>query len=226
MSNGLGYLYWSSRVLGLGMYVGGRRIKGGLVHPSGANYSRSPAGSIIPTLGNSDVTQLMLVALDAPMSIQPINTKFSLSLSLEDDYHVFLESHTHGEPVDIWYDLIISDVWSIRHNPSGLLWKTSRKLPYGLSFVTTTNRPPRAFIDSVEQTVVHTSPPAAGEVYVPNVGGYATIETPDISGGRYLTLKYHPIVVSRVIVDSLTHEDVNDLRMNVAIEEVRQRLFT
>lgn len=226
MSNGLGYLYWSSRVLGLGMYVGGRRIKGGLVHPSRANYSRTPSGTIVPTLGNSDVTQLLLVAIDAPMSIQPISTRFSLSLSLEDDYHILLESHSHGEPVDVWYDLIIADVWSIRHNPSGTTWKTSRKLPYDLPFVTPTIRPPRAFIDGVEQTVVHASPPSSGQVYVPDIGGYTTIETPNISGGRYLTLRYHPIVVSRVIVDDITHEDVNDLRLSVTIEEVRQRLFT
>lgn len=222
-----GYLYWDTRILRLGMYVAGRRIKGGLVHPNRADYSRSAPGVLLSTLGHSDVLQVRWFGGDVPVSLEPISVRFSMILSDQADADAITEAQSAGAPVDLWLDLVIADQWSIPHAAAGQTqWKTSRKLPYGLDFVTVANRPPRVFIDDTEQTVIHAGVPAAGEVVVPDAGGYAVITTPAGIVGTMLKLRYHPIIVARVTQADYGHEDVNHLNLQVEIEEIRSRLFS
>lgn len=220
-----GYLYWDTRILRLGMYVNGYRIRGGLVHPDSANYSRNPPGTLLSTMGHSDILQTRWLGADVPVNLEPIRASFSIIAASELEYHAFMESST-GLSVDVWPDLLIADRWHIPSaNPGQTEWKTSRRLPYDLPFVTPSLRPSTAYIDDVAQTVVASSPPSAGEVYVPTTGGFATIETPAGISGTWLTLRYHPVLSARVTT-ALNHQDVNDLRLQVEIEEVRERLFT
>lgn len=220
-----GYIYWDTRILGLGLYVDGVRIRGGQLHPDAANYSRNPPGTVLPTMGHSDILQTRWLGADVPVNLESIRASFSIIAAAESEYHTFMEAST-GLAVDVWPDLLIADRWHIPSANSGqTTWKTSRRLPYDLPFVTTVLRPVSVLIDDAEQTVVSSSPPAAGEVYVPSVGGFAAIETPAGISGTWLTLRYHPILSARVSA-SLRHQDVNDLRLEVEIEEVRDHLLT
>lgn len=220
-----GYLSWDTRILGLGFYIDGRRIKGGFLHPP-ASYSTAPSGISLPTLGHSDVVQHRWFGEDVPVNLAPETISFDMVLSSQADAETISDAHGRGTPVEIYTDIARADHWYIPVAAVGqILWKTSRKLPYALSFVNAVNRPPRVFIDGAEQTVVSASPPSSGEVYVPIVGGYSSIETPSGIVGTWLTLRYHPVIMARVVQADLDHRDPNDLNMKVAIEEVRSRLF-
>lgn len=219
-----GYIYWDSRILGLGMYIAGRRIQGGLKHPSGADYSRGMPGVSLATVGGSDVLQQRFFGGDVPLNLEPFNVSFSMLLVDQADADAILEA---VDAVDLWPDMIIADKWSIPHASAGqTTWKASRRFPWGLGFVTTVNRAPRVFIDSVEQTVIYAGAPAAGEVLVPSVGGYGVITTPAGIEGTYLTLRYHPLFTVRVAQADLRHNDVNDLTVDVTISEVRSQLYS
>lgn len=224
MSN-RGYLYWDTRILRLGLCIDGRRIKGGFLHPP-ALYSTPPSGISLPTLGHSDVVQHRWFGADVPVNLSPESISFEIVLSSQSDAESIDDAHRRGIPVDVYTDIAHADHWYIPVSSSGqTLWKTSRKMPYGLPFVNTTVRPPRVLIDGVEQTVVFSSPPSAGEVYVPVVGTHTSIETVPGISGTWLTLRYHPVITAIVTKADKDHRDPNDLRMQVTIDEVRSRLF-
>lgn len=221
----LGYLEWSPAPYTLGILVDGHFYRGGGLTPP-HELNLDPGGSVLSTLGASDVVQFRWLGGSVPINTQPISTSFTVRFINEADLYAFEQAAMSGQPVDFWVDQPFAEIWSIPHKSAGqILWQTSRQLPYGLPGVTQTSRPPAVLIDGVVQTLAAGSPPASGEVFVPDEQGYSEIETPsDISGSK-LVLRYSPIFRVRLSVRRRLG-DWNDLTANVDVQETRQRRFT
>ena len=222
-----GPLSWSadggSGAYRLGFRVGTTWIGGSGVHPP-HQMAVEAGGTVLSTLGRTDVPQYRWLGTTQPINLEPVSIQFELWLKSEAWYQTLREISESGEVVDGWLDLPVSEVWSVPLKAaSQILWKTGRKLPWDVPGVTPSTRPPRVYVDGTEQTVVGSSGPAAGEVYVPTTGGHGEIETPaDLSGSR-LVLYYHPLLAVRIEGLRLTYREANGLRVSATAREVRER---
>lgn len=224
----IGPAYWTDMdVTELGIYLDGRWIDGGRFYPQPFGIEAAAPGSVMPTLGHSDVVQYRWLGADVPVNLEPyVATGMLVEVVEEADYRALLAAGNRGAVVDLWCDIPIVDQWSIAHKASGqTTWKSSRQFPWALGGVTHVTRPPMVLIDGVEQTLVSSAGPAAGEVYVPEEGGLSAIETPADISGEWLQLWYSPIL--RVRVDSARIEIAqhNRVIVSLAISEIRERLF-
>lgn len=212
----------------LGINLAGRWIEGGAIYPQPFALSRASRGVVLPTIGGHDVVQFLSLGADVPINIGPAVVPVTFQLADEADFWALSEAAASGDVVDAYVDLPITDQWRIGHADSAqTTWKTSRKLPYDgvLSGVTLATRPPVVLIDATEQTVVASAGPGAGEVYVPDEGDYAEIETPGGIVGTYLKLRYHPIMAVRLDGHDLGYSQHNELIFSTTLTEVRRRRF-
>ena len=216
-----------------GFWFSGTIINNGFMNP--ISISRAPGGVGIPMLDQTDVTQLQWFGGNKPLGPNgPITMSWEVQFyDNNTDYRLIQEAADIGEPVDMWFDKPLTDVWWIPGNHNGQLWKTSRQLPYGLvTGINTTTRPPKAWLVTQagaeqSQTIV-TGTPSAGEVKIENTNGYYEVETPSLDGGTYKFLKvfYHPILLVKVLQFEETYLEHNDLRFILEIQEVRGGIYS
>lgn len=207
----------------LGFRIGSAWIRGqGITPPHSVEI---PSGGVVlATLGRTDVPQYLWMGEDQPINLEPVRLPLDFVVNGEAGYWALRRVSESGEVVDAYLDLPAEEAWSIPLAASGqTLWKTARRLPWDVPGVTTATRPPKAYIDTTEQTVVATAGPAAGEVYVPATGGFASIETPSGITGSRLVLRYHPLLSARVTDLRLEYREPNGLRVSCTVEEVRGR---
>jgi hypothetical protein len=225
---GGGIYTWDTDAGLLGLYVDGRWIEGGAFYPQPLAVSQASRGSVLATIGGTDIVQLVWLGGEVPVNLRPVSVPVDVVLAHEEDYWAVTEASELGLAVDVYLDLPVTDIWSIAHADAGqTTWKTSRKLPYGSSLtgVSLASRPPTALIDGVAQTVVASSGPGAGEVYVPDSGDYAAIETPTGIAGSYLKLRYPPILRARLVGLQRSLRAHNALAVAFTVEEVMARRF-
>ena len=209
-----------SSIFSEGLWIDGDFIEGGQRTPPIKLDTGAP-GVTLNTLGNTDIEQMLWVEGSAPVNLGAKNSmQFSMNLVEEDDYWKFRTLQETGVPVEFWFDYVIADRWYIPGMEAGQTgWKTSRKSPWTVvGGVTQTSHPPDAYIDGVQQTVIPSGTPGAGEVKVPNTSGYLTIETPVLvpASDTWLELRWHPIMYMKLValrVDWLTHN-----RLSVTME--------
>jgi hypothetical protein len=201
-----------SSIFSEGLWVNGDFIEGGKRTPPIRLNAPSP-GVTLDMLGNINIEQMLWIEGDAPVNLgAKFNMQLNMVLAQEDDYWKFRELQETGIPAEFWFDYPVADRWYIPGMESGQTeWKTSRKSPWtAVTGITQTSHPPDAYIDGVQQTIITSGTPAAGEVKVPNTSGYLTIETPVLTPGTdtWLVLRYHPVMymkLQELRVDWATH---------------------
>lgn len=201
-----------SSIFSEGLWIDGDFIEGGRRTPPIKLNTDSP-GVTLNTLGNTDIEQMLWVEGSAPVNLGAKNNmQFNMTLVEEDDYWKFRMLQETGVPAEFWFDYVVADRWYIPGMEAGQTdWKTSRKSPWTLvTGVDHTSHPPDAYIDGVQQTIIKTGTPTAGQVMVPETSGYLTIETPVLvpASDTWLVLRYHPMMMMKLIdlrVDWVTH---------------------
>lgn len=210
-----------------GLYFDGSFVEGGRINIL-RDWGSQNGGSLLPTLGDTDILQLRWLGGDAPVNLHPHAFDVEIELTSEADYWLIHRAQAIGAVVPVWWDYWIADLWHIPSKASGqTTWKTSRWLPWNLSGISHATRPPKAFIDGVAQTIVTSGTPTSGQVKVPATGGdFGTIETPSSISGTYLELRYPAVFLMRIQGLALTYQQVNDLRARCSLIEQRAGIYT
>lgn len=221
-----GYLEWGYRFARGPVYLEGALLtEAGTAWP--VSWTTQAAGNILQLAGGSSIVQLQWTAENLPMSRRAIPASVQFTASDEDAYSSLLRASQLGAPVRLFLGLWVCDTWLITAAAaSRTLWRTSRRLPYGLGLITRggpePNWEPRAWLDGTEQTVVASGTPTTGQVMVPNGSTYyAEVETPAAEdlGATYLHVQYpaelwcritmaHQVQVANVLGLQLTLEEV------------------
>ena len=215
-----------TKVLKAGLFIDGVFFHGGSAYPP-FNWTEKPMATVLNTLGNTDVFQRRSLGGDAPVSSPTVEGNFRFSLAHEEDFELFQRTAMKNLPVELWLDLTFYEFWVIDNaNASQTTWRTSRRLPYAISGITHTTRPPKAFIDSTAQTIIKTGSPVSGEVLVPEAGGYAELKTPSGISGTYLELRYAAVVYAAISNIRKSYRVTNKLVLRAEVTEVRGNTFT
>ena len=152
MPDGLGYLKFDAYpVLDKGgalLSIGDHVLKGEI---RSWNETIVPAGLTLQTHGHTTILQLPYTGADAPFTMQPASFDMEILFTHEDDARR-LNSHARlGLPFVMLVNWPFTDGWTIKGGaPSQTLWRTSRRVSWGLAGVTHTSHPPRAYVDGVE----------------------------------------------------------------------------
>jgi hypothetical protein len=190
--------------------------------------SRLQGPTVLRMIGDRDVTQIRTTGGAVPVSVRPLGIPFDVYLYEESAFWALSEAMDLGLPVDLWLDHPITDQWILDFAPGQTTWKPSRKPPWGVvPGVTFADRQPVALLDGAELTRVAASPPAAGEVYIPDTAGadgYFTIETPALTGTVF-KLRYWPLFRVTITALEFAARDGNDAVYSVTVEEVRERSY-
>ncbi len=203
MPDGFGYLKWDNfPVLNKGGVVlkfGDHLLEGRI---NAWNETVQPAGLVLPTHGRTSILQLPYTGSDAPFTMSPARFDMGILFRFQEDASR-LRSHARmGLPFVMLVNWPFIDGWTLNGGlPGQTLWRTSRRLSWGLAGIDHTSHPPRAWIDGVLQTIITAGSPVAGEVKVPTSQtagqNYETIETPADPAGSILELEYWPAWVAR-----------------------------
>lgn len=218
----VGYLGWARRTFRQ-VWLDGRKLQ---AVPRTLTFT-SPADDVsIRMADGSHVHQQRLAGPDAPAGVSPFAVSFDV-LVREQDWLILEEARVAGQPIRFFPEWWHVDVWLIANGgPGRTLWRTSRRTPWDpVSEVDKTTHPPEAAVDGTALTVVSTSPPAAGEIFVPDTnnvgqGNNAEVETQDLAGSARLRLVYPPEYLVRI--ESLQQQAArpNELRASVTLQEL------
>lgn len=199
--SGQGYWFWDVQMLRGGVYLNGEIIHRGAMVPL-TRSGDSPARTLT-TLAGTQVLQRIGIGGDAPLNLRPLTFSARFSCDSEADYFRLVGAADSGTRVYLMPHLWIEDRWYIPGaNPGQTTWRTSRRLAhhlpgYSYDFA---SRQPQVLVDDVPQTVLSSGTPGAGEVVVPDTGGYVEVVTPAGLSGSYLALRYAPELVATLEV--------------------------
>lgn len=183
-----GHLSWDRRMLGSLFYLDGVLLMDSAAAPV-LNWSPGPAGTRFGMADGGHIQQYQWIGGDAPLMGRPLEIPMAFQHNVEVDYFRMLEAEAAG-PRLVWFGLWLVCTWYIPGKNAGqTTWKTDRRLPYALPGVTHATHPPSVTIDGTEQDILTSGTPAAGEVVVPEAGGFATITAPADISGTWLSLK-------------------------------------
>lgn len=229
-----GYFGWATTVHRLGWRLGGVWLRGEGATPPHSADGPTP-GVVLPTLGGRDVIQLHWVAADVPVGLAPATFPFAILLGDEAAFWALHQARTAGDAVDFYPDAPLLDRYAVtRAAPDQTAWQLSRPLAWGdVPGVDLVSREPEVLLDGVALARSATSPPGAGEYYVPSstdldasADGYGDIETePGGITGTWLDVRYHAIHRVRVEDLSLQLRVPNGWYASATFREVRQRVW-
>ena len=212
---------FSTTMLTGGVWLDGTYFRGGAggSYPLGTQFTEPGGTNILRTLAGTTIAQDIWVGGDAPLNLRPMNCTMSFSLAKESDYWLFKEAAGYGRPLQTWFDFPAVDQWYL---PAGIgdTFKTSRMLPWSISGIDHTSRPPAAFIDGVSKTIIKTGTPTTSQIKVPETGGdFGVVEKANASTGTLLKVRYVPIFLLSYGQLQITYQETNHVRFNVAIQE-------
>lgn len=174
------------------------------------------------TVSNRSIVQRKSIGGDQPLSMRPYNATVAFQMVFEEDMWKFKEADAASELVKLFVDRPMVDRWYIPAKRAGqTIWKSSRVSAWGLTGISSTNRPVAVYIDGVEQTAA-ASPPAAGQYSLadPGEGNHLSLELPSTISGTYLTLRYVPQLQVLITAFAETNSQHNDYRFSVSIREL------
>jgi hypothetical protein len=118
--------------------------------------------------------------------------------------------------------LVETEVWSL---PGGASTRTlARPLASAkYSAFETTLFVTRAFVNGVEQTVIDTSPPSANEITVGATAGGKDVETPALTAGAVLEIRYYAAYPVIFLNAPETVVGFNVIRRDVSFVEVNKQ---
>lgn len=218
-----------------GFYFNGLVLHGGAGLMKDLSMEVAADGISMPTLGGTDVEQLIWIGGDVPISMRARSLRVPIRIAEEADYFVLQDSIDQGSAVGVWFDWPMTDSWYIPGNDLGTSWKFSRQLPYNLvPGVDQSTRPPEAWFEEPDGTktalTVVTAAPATGEVQIPDSDGYLAATTfagdADASTYKFLRIRYHPMLLVKTQALSFVYSTHNSLVFNMDMKEHRGGLYT
>lgn len=187
--------------------------------------ARSGRPPVLTMPSGISVTQLTLpVQVNAPLTRVPFLGSLAWELDIE-AHHESLEAAEAGElPVRVFFGWWVMDRWRAAQSPAGLVWRTSRPMPYGIVGSidpSATDWAPTIKLDGTLQTVIETGTPTSGQVLIEANADlhYWTLTLPTATTFTELRALYPALMWARV---GLSHEipDVGRWPVAVSVEEV------
>lgn len=219
-----GYLQWAYRIMAGPMYLDGELLTAaGRAYP--ASYATGPAGNLLSMAGGASVLQLQWTAPTLPVSRRPIPSQINFVVSDGDIYQRLLRASSSGLPLRLFIGTWVCDTWlQSAAADAQTTWRMSRRLPYALPSIVRTGDShwgPLAWVNGVEQEVLATGTPAAGQVTIPSSGDYyGTATTPAASTlAGDLQISYPAEFFVRLTVGH-TFDVANALGIALTIEEL------
>lgn len=205
-------------------------VDGHAIQGSIAPWSQgwSPAGTRVLMGDGTHAHQLSLPKPKQPITMEPRSGSFEITITHQQDLIRLHRAVNRGSPVLLFMGEFLEEQWLRRNGDAGQTeWRTSRRLGWNGTTRTHETHPPRAYIETagveVEQTIVTSGTPTAGEVLVPTAQTadqfYDAITTPALSAGDYLILQYWPEVLVSMTIQN-TYDQTNDYRIAVTLEEM------
>jgi hypothetical protein len=220
---------WSTEFLAEGLWIDGVWFEAQRVIP-GLSGGSQAGGVALATMGATQVEQFFWIGGDAPVGVGRLPAlQMSVALQREADYWLLEEWRLKGRALDMWFDWPRTDVWYVPgQEDSQTEWKLGRKTPWGLvTGINQTSRPPRAYLDGTELSLVASPPSDATEFSLANSADFLSLETVVLAPATYtwLVLRYHPILTARLNRIDFQYQDHNRLVYSLQIEEVRGASF-
>lgn len=232
MPDGRGYLKWDNFPV---LDKGGALLKLGdhvlLGEINSWNETLVPAGVTLQTHGHTTILQLPYTGADAPFTMRPSAFDMGILFTHQDDASRLTSHARMGLPFVLLVNWPFTDGWAIQGGaPAQTLWRTSRRVAWGLAGVSHATHPPRAWVDGVEQTIITAGTPVAGEIKVPTTQtagqNYETIEAPVTLTGKVLELEYWPAWVARFKGATTTVPLLNQWNLLGQIEDLPSGEYT
>lgn len=183
-----GYLSWDADTLRGPCYLNGVALLDSQAIPV-PGWNPAPVGTRFGMADGGHVQQYQYIGGNAPLLGRALEIPIQMQHNREDDYWRMKEAEAFG-PHRFWFGLWLDCSWYIPGRNAGqTTWKTDRRLPYGLPGITHATHPPVVLIDGVEQDILTSGTPGAGEVVVPEAGGFASLVAPAGITGEMLVLR-------------------------------------
>ena len=220
---------WSTPFVAEGFWLDGDWFEAQRSLPALSGGSGSP-GVTLKTMGSTEVEQRFWIQGDAPVGVQAqLQLSMAISLQREADYWKLESWRQRGRAQEIWFDWPMEDEWYVPGGETGQTeWKVSRRTPWNqVPGITQTERPPRAYLDGTEMTLVASPPSDDTEFSIPDTSGFLSVETVALSpsSDTWLTLRYHPIILARLDRIDFNYQNHNNLVYTMQITEVRGASF-
>jgi hypothetical protein len=220
---------WATEFISEGLWIDGDWFESQRIVP-GLSGTVSAAGVALPTMGGTSVEQFFWIGGDAPVGAQRLPTmQMVVALKEEADYWKLEGWRQAGRSAPIWFDWPLSDLWYVpSQEVNQTEWKLGRKTAWTLvPGINQTSRPPRAYLDGSELTLVASPPSDATEFSLSNTSGFLSMETVVLSPSSYtwLELRYHPLLLARLDRVDFQYQDHNRLVFTLQIQEVRGASF-
>lgn len=218
---------WQTSFLRGGFYVNDTALESAQVLPL-MTFGQETGVRLYQNLIRGTQAQSLWNGGDSPLNMYPMSGTIQMTVGKEEDYWLLMRATAEGRPQRIWFDLPLLDQWYVpAMTPGQTTWRTARRTPWGeVPGITHGTRPPRVYLDGVEQTVLTGGTPNAGEVVVPETAEVVDIETPalDPNTDQYLELRYHPQIRASLAVLNYTYAEHNVMLLTIELEEARAAL--
>ena len=196
--------------------------------PNRMRYPRQGAVNNVTTLAGTNIHQPMWLGGDAPINLQalsPIELDFQSTHLGEFRKISRLSGVCAFEPQSFFANIWIEDFWFIPAAPAAQTeWQISRFFPYDLVNINdpTGDYKPVVSIDNVDQTIINSGTPTAGQVKILAGVESHKITLPAAStlvGSKYLRLFYTPKMYICSIDTNEEIPDSDDYTMGLTMQE-------
>lgn len=220
---------WATEFVSEGLWIDGDWFESQRIVPP-LSGSIGSSGVVLPTMGATGVEQFFWIGGDAPVGVQQTpSLQMAIALQNEADYWKLEGWRQMGRTVEIWFDWPFSDRWYVPGQETDQTeWKLGRKTAWTLvPNIDQASRPPRAFLDGTELTLVASPPSDDTEFSLSDSSAFLSLETVILSPSTntWLELRYHPLLLARLNQIDFQYQEHNRLVFSLQIQEVRGASF-
>ena len=187
----------------------------------GFPFSKSPRGNGAQILGMADTsTIIQLPYYSLGETVNPVYYEwgFEYQADFEDEYVLLERARAFGKPTYLVDHITEYAAFVSRDGQVNFRMKRDRAADVITSFDSVTF-PDKVYLDDVEQTIVGSSPPGAGEVYLS--GNNA--EFPPLAFNQEVVIQYYPAYTVVFTNADYGLSEYNDLRRNVVATETQHQ---
>lgn len=187
---------------------------------------KAPAPGIL-MMDGSHASQRIVPGKTAPRELgRPLSWAVTIPpIAIEADRRALALVEMDGQTVTLYLEQSVFTSW--RAGAGDAAFSLPRRAAYGEvydpalgAYVSHSSHPPRAWLDGVEQEVISSGTPSAGQVRIPDAAGaqWRAVETPPLSDGQILQVEYMP-VHDVVVTPRWSYQELNNLVWSATLEE-------
>lgn len=191
--------------------------------PIAVTKTPTSAGASVFEMGDrSRIVQIPLVSSSESTNPQFYEFGWVQEAGTEEEWFLVDGLRASARSVFVVPYLVETEVWSLPGGASTrALARPLASAKYGAFESTLFGT--RAFVNGVEQTVVDTSPPSANEITVGATAAGTDVETPVLTAGAVLEVRYYPAYPVIFLNAPETVVDFNVIRRDVSFVEVNKQ---